>query len=57
MNSLKGLLEKEMDRREFIVTIALLLITITGIAGITKSFQTMFNPHEESVFGSKPYGK
>jgi len=57
MNTLQAILEKDMDRREFLLYTGLILITITGIAGMTKSVQNIFNQRTDKGFGSNPYGK
>lgn len=57
MIALQTLLTKEMDRREFLLFAGVLLVTITGLAGMTKSINNIISPKAESGFGSNPYGK
>ncbi|MCL5407343.1 MAG: hypothetical protein M1429_02525 [Patescibacteria group bacterium] len=56
MNLFKELLEKEMDRREFLVHIGALLLAVIGISALLR---TLSNPHllkKTNGFGSNSYG-
>lgn len=57
MNTMQAILAKNMDRREFLLYVGLILVTITGIAGMTKSIQNIFSSKAEDGFGANPYGK
>jgi hypothetical protein len=54
-------LTKEMDRKEFLIHIGLIIITITGVSSILKSLLGIISrenyPKQIHGFGSGPYGK
>ncbi len=58
---LKEFLTKEMDRKEFLLCLGIIVITVTGISGILKSLSGIISQKEhyskqEKGYGSKPYG-
>ena len=60
MDSLQHLLEREMDRKEFLLYLGLLLLTLSGVAGVWK---TLSHPDLLGVkatkipsYGIGPYG-
>lgn len=54
---LTQLLETEMDRKEFILYMGLILLTLTGITGALKNISTLARPKSQKGFGGGPYGK
>lgn len=56
---LHTILEREMDRREFLVFLGVLLLAVTGISGFIKSTSGVLNAPQEvsNGYGSSPYGK
>lgn len=63
MFQINKMLEKEMDRKEFLLTLGVMFLVLTGISGIYNSFKTsnLFGSSRTrklngSRFGSGPYG-
>lgn len=60
MEKLYGILNKKMDRKEFIISLGIILLTITGISGILKNFKDIdlngLSKKAESGYGSSSYG-
>lgn len=58
-NNLTSLLEREMDRREFIILIGTLLLAVTGISGLLRSTSHVLEPVKKTSkgFGSRGYGQ
>ncbi len=54
---LNELLNKEVDRKEFLIYTGLILLTITGIPGVMKNVLNVINGKQQKDFGSGPYGK
>lgn len=48
---------KEVDRKEFILTLGVILLTLTGISGILKNLSNLLGNKQERGFGAGPYGK
>ena len=55
--SFQTLLATEMDRRQFLIYLGILLLAVTGITGIMNSFSNIVHPKAEKGYGAKPYGK
>lgn len=56
-NDLNMLLEKEMDRREFLRHVGVGLVALTGVAGILKALNgASSTPRRTSGYGSSAYG-
>jgi len=53
---LNQLLEKEVDRKEFLVYAGVLLLTVTGVSGVLKNVSAITNGKTEKGFGGGPYG-
>jgi hypothetical protein len=59
--SLKKFLDRKMDRKEFLVFLGLVALTVTGVSGIMKNLSNI-NPVEVKKrkvtqgFGTGPYG-
>lgn len=49
-------LHKKISRKEFLVTIGLLLLSLSGLAGAYKNFKETFYPYRDKGFGSGVYG-
>jgi len=56
---LNQLLEKEVDRKEFLLYAGFLLLTITGISGVLKNISsiTQGQAKQQAGFGGGSYGK
>ncbi|HEX8931557.1 MAG TPA: hypothetical protein VF810_00200 [Patescibacteria group bacterium] len=54
--TINKLLEKEMDRKEFLLCIGLILLTVTGFTGLLKNISTITRGNSQG-FGAGPYGK
>jgi len=56
--ALTDLLDKEMDRKEFLFYIGLLLLAITGISSFLKRISDTLHPEQSQThgFGSGVYG-
>ena len=57
--SFNELLTKEVNRREFLITAGLVLLTVTGISGVIKSLTSLTDQQQTQSkgFGSGPYGQ
>ncbi len=55
--SFTELLEKEVDRKEFLLYAGLILLTITGLTGMMKNISTIIHPKAQQGFGRGSYGK
>lgn len=55
-NALNVLLKKEVDKKEFLRYVGLLLLALTGIAGIGRTITNLTNKKIEKGFGSGKYG-
>lgn len=60
-NGAKSLLEKEMDRKEFLKLIGMGLVAVTGITSLLKTFSALNSDSSSSTsssfgYGSSPYG-
>jgi len=57
---LSHLLSQELTRKEFLLYLGLLLLTLTGVTGLAKTFSDPKLIHKQSMatrgFGSGPYG-
>jgi hypothetical protein len=51
------LLTQEMNRREFLLYLGIILLTITGIIGMDKNLSGLVNKKQTNGFGGGPYGK
>jgi len=54
---LNQLLEKEVDRKEFLLYAGLIFLTLTGISGMLKNISSITQGKQQKGFGSGPYGK
>ena len=54
---LNQLLEKEVDRKEFLLYAGLILLTITGVSGVLKNVTSITQGKQHQGFGAGPYGK
>jgi len=54
--SLNKLLQKKIDRKEFLLSLGLLLITFTGISGIMQTISSILGEKPKKGFGSGGYG-
>lgn len=54
-----SLLEKEMDRKEFLVFLGIVLLAVTGISGFLKTTTHALNTPQKAKegYGASPYGK
>ena len=55
MSSFQKLLEKEMDRKEFLVYVGVFLLTFTGISSFLKSISESIHTDTQSS-GSQSFG-
>lgn len=55
-NDLNVLLEKEMDRREFLKHVGIGLIALTGASALLKALNGASAPRRTSGFGAGAYG-
>ncbi|MDX2776519.1 twin-arginine translocation signal domain-containing protein [Streptomyces caniscabiei] len=54
--SVNQLMEKEMDRRDFLKHVGIGFVALTGIAAIIKTLNTMNGTNETVGYGSGAYG-
>lgn len=54
---LSTLLAKQMDRREFLLHVGLVLLAVTGISSIVKIVTNPKGETPKTGFGAGPYGK
>jgi hypothetical protein len=54
---IRPLLEKEINRKEFILTLGMFLITVIGISGMLKNISALSQGKQEKGFSSGPYGQ
>ena len=54
---LNQLLEKEVDRKEFLLYAGLILLAVTGISGVLKNISSVTQGKQHNGFGAGPYGK
>lgn len=55
MNAFNTLLDKEMDRKQFLLYAGMILMTIIGLSGVINKIRELTSSHS-SGFGSGPYG-
>jgi anaerobic selenocysteine-containing dehydrogenase len=56
-DQLEALLEKDMDRRDFLKHVAIGFAALTGVAGLLKTLNTMGKPAEQfGGYGASAYG-
>jgi hypothetical protein len=51
------LLSKEMDRRDFLKTLGILLLAIFGVSRLLDAFRTMGNTNSDGKSASGGYGR
>jgi hypothetical protein len=60
MEKLHGILNKKMDRKEFLISLGIILFTITGISGVLKNFKDIdlngLSKKTSDGYGSSAYG-
>ncbi len=61
MFTLQKLLTKKMDRKQFLVTLGVITLAVTGISGILKTLKDpelfgVRSNRAKGVFGAGPYG-
>ena len=54
---LTKLLEKEVDRKEFLMFAGFILLTLTGISSVMKNVSSIVQDKQQKGFSSGPYGK
>jgi len=54
---LNQLLEKEVDRKEFLLYLGFILLALTGVSGVLKNISSITQGKQQKGFGSGPYGK
>ena len=57
LGGINTLLTRKMNRKEFLITVGVIVVTLTGILGIYKNISGFTYPKTERGFGSGPYGK
>lgn len=57
--NISRLLEKEVDRREFLIILGTFILALTGISQLFNSSKGIINQSDKPSkgFGSSPYGK
>lgn len=55
-NDLHVLLEKEMDRREFLKHVGVGLVALTGASALLKALNGVSAPRRTSGYGASSYG-
>jgi len=55
--SFSELMNKEMDRKEFLLYAGLIFLTVIGISGTVKNLSEIIHGKPQKGFGSGPYGK
>lgn len=55
-NELNALLEKEMDRREFLRHVGIGLVALTGVSGLLKALNGASTPRRSAGYGASVYG-
>jgi hypothetical protein len=53
---LQILLEKQVDRKDFLKHVAFGVVALTGVTALTKSLSGFGSKHQVSGFGSGSYG-
>lgn len=57
-NPLKPILEKEMDRKEFLQYIGIGLLGAVGVTAVIKNLEQLFSGSKRGAgYGGNPYGK
>ena len=59
---LEEIIDREMDRKEFLLYVGALLLVITGVSGMVKTLMptardTGAMSHQQAGYGNRPYGR